>query len=127
MKSNHRPQAGERVGIAVVGAGYWGPNLIRNFGGSEQFDLRWVCDLDEARVRKVLGPNSTVSVTTSLDEVLDDPAVDAVAVATPAATHGIIGVACLEAGRHVLIEKPLAASVTEGEKLVSSPRSADSS
>ncbi len=49
MNSNHRPRAGERVGVAVVGAGYWGPNLIRNFGGSEEFDLRWVCDLDEAR------------------------------------------------------------------------------
>ncbi len=118
MNSNHRPRAGERVGVAVVGAGYWGPNLVRNFGGSEQFDLRWVCDLDEARAHKVLGPNSTVRVTTSLDEVLDDPAVAAVAVATPAATHGIIGVTCLEAGRHVLMEKPLAASVEEGEKLV---------
>jgi predicted dehydrogenase len=119
MNGNHRPRAGERIGVAVVGAGYWGPNLVRNFGGSEQFDLRWLCDLDEARARKVLGPNSTVKVTTSLGEVLDDDAVSAVAVATPAATHGIIGVTCLEAGRHVLMEKPLAASVAEGEKLVS--------
>jgi predicted dehydrogenase len=119
MNGNFRPRAGERIGVAVVGAGYWGPNLVRNFGGSEQFDLRWVCDLDEGRARKVLGPYSTVRVTTSLDEVLDDPAVAAVAIATPAATHGVIGVACLEAGRHVMIEKPLAASVAEGEKLVS--------
>jgi predicted dehydrogenase len=118
MSGNHRPSAGERIGVAVVGAGYWGPNLIRNFGGSDDFDLRWVCDLDEARARKVLGPNSTVRVTASLDEVLDDPAVGAVAVATPAATHGIIGVTCLEAGRHLLVEKPLAASIAEGEKLV---------
>jgi predicted dehydrogenase len=119
MNGNHRPRAGERIGVAVVGAGYWGPNLVRNFSGSEEFDLRWVCDLDEARARKVLGPNSTVKVTTSLGEVLDDDGVAAVAVATPAATHGIIGVTCLDAGRHVLMEKPLAASVAEGEKLVS--------
>jgi predicted dehydrogenase len=118
MSSNHRPTAGERIGVAVVGAGYWGPNLIRNFGASGEFDLRWVCDLDEARARKVLGPNSTVRVTTSLEEVLDDSDVAAVAVATPAATHGIIGVTCLEAGRHLLVEKPLAASIAEGEKLV---------
>jgi predicted dehydrogenase len=118
MSGNHRPNAGERIGVAVVGAGYWGPNLIRNFGGSDDFDLRWVCDLDQTRARKVLGPYSTVRVTASLDEVLDDPAVDAVAVATPAATHGIIGVTCLEAGRHLLVEKPLAASIAEGEKLV---------
>jgi predicted dehydrogenase len=118
MSGNHVPRARERIGLAVVGAGYWGPNLIRNFGASDDFDLRWVCDLDQARARKVLGPNSTVQVTTSLDEVLDDPAVAAVAVATPAATHGIIGVSCLEAGRHLLVEKPLAASIAEGEKLV---------
>jgi predicted dehydrogenase len=119
MSGNHMPRAGERIGMAVVGAGYWGPNLVRNFGGSEEFELRWVCDLNEARARKVVGRNSTARVTSSLDEVLDDPAVAAVAVATPAATHGVIGVTCLEAGRHVLIEKPLAASVSEGEKLVS--------
>jgi predicted dehydrogenase len=118
-RSDVTTKAGERIGVAVVGAGYWGPNLVRNFSGSEEFDLRWLCDLNEGRARQVLGPNSTVRVTTSLDDVLDDPDVVAVAVATPAATHGPIGVTCLESGRHVLIEKPLAASVGEGEKLVS--------
>jgi predicted dehydrogenase len=115
---NEAAPADRRIGVAVVGAGYWGPNLIRNFGASEHFDLRWVCDLDEARAKRVLGRHSTVATTTSLDQVLDDPTVQAVAIATPAATHGVIGVACLEADRHVLIEKPLAASVPEGEKLV---------
>jgi predicted dehydrogenase len=116
---------GDRIGVAVVGAGYWGPNLIRNFGASAHFDLRWVCDLDEGRVARVLGRNSTVRATTNIEDVLNDPSVAAVAIATPAATHGVLGVACLETGRHVLIEKPLAASVGEGEKLVTTAEQRD--
>jgi predicted dehydrogenase len=66
----------------------------------------------------VVGKRSTIGVTGSLDEVLADEMVDAVAIATPAGTHGEVGVACLESGRHVIIEKPLAVSLAEGEKLV---------
>ena len=106
------------LGVAVVGAGYWGPNLVRNFSASEDWRLRWVCDLDEERARRVAGRNRGVRVTTSLEDVLNDPKVSVVAIATPASTHCEIGVACLEAGRHVLLEKPLAATVVEGQKLV---------
>jgi predicted dehydrogenase len=106
------------LGVAVVGAGYWGPNLARNFAASPEWELRWVCDLDEERARRVAYPHSDVRVTGALDDVLDDPSVHAVAVATPASTHAEVGMACLDAGRHVLIEKPLAATVAQGEKLV---------
>jgi predicted dehydrogenase len=106
------------LGVAVIGAGYWGPNLIRNFGASDACDLRWVCDLDEQRANKVVGRHSSARVTTSLEDVLNDDAVEAVAIATPAGTHAAVGIACLEAGRHVLVEKPLAHSVADGEKLV---------
>lgn len=107
-----------RMGVAVVGAGYWGPNLVRNFSGSPDWDLRFVCDLDAERAQRVVGRYSTVQVTSSLDEVLADPAIAAVAVATPASTHAEVAMACLDAGRHVLVEKPLASTVAEGEKLV---------
>ena len=110
--------AGEPLGMAVVGAGYWGPNLVRNIGRSEQTALRWVCDLDLDRARRAVGPQSTVPVTDDLDRVLDDPTVDAIAVATPAHTHLPVALAALEAGKHVLVEKPLATSVDEGRKLV---------
>jgi len=106
------------MGVAVVGAGYWGPNLVRNFSASEDWDLRVVCDLDVERAQRVVGRHSTVRVTSSLDEVLSDPEVVAVAVATPASTHSEVALACLDAGRHVLVEKPLAPTVVEGEKLV---------
>lgn len=106
------------VGVAVVGAGYWGPNLIRNFSAHPSCELRWVCDLDLDRARRAVGRYSTLRVTDSLDEVLGDAAVEAVAIATPAATHVSVAAAAFAAGKHVLVEKPLASSVAEGRKLV---------
>src|SRR5438105_14016792 len=106
------------VGVAVVGAGYWGPNLVRNFHSNPGADLRWVCDIDEERAAKVVGRYSTVGVASSLDTVLDDAGVDAVAVATPAGTHHQIATAALGADKHVLIEKPLASTVAERTAMV---------
>jgi predicted dehydrogenase len=106
------------IGVAVIGAGYWGPNLLRNLQQNADFDVRYVCDLDLARARKVLGAYSTVPACTSIDEVLADPAVHAVAVATPAGSHLPVVTAALDAGRHVLVEKPLAANIEDGLKLV---------
>jgi predicted dehydrogenase len=106
------------VGVAVIGAGYWGPNLARNFLQCPATDLLWVCDADIERARHTVGPRSMVEATDDLARVLDDPAVEAVAIATPVNTHTPIAIAALEAGRHVLVEKPLGGSVAEGEKIV---------
>lgn len=108
----------EPLGVAVVGAGYWGPNLVRNFQSSPQFRLRWLCDLDVDRARQVLGGYSTVQATSDYAAVLADPAVDAVAVATPAGTHLEVALAALRVGKHVLVEKPLAATYEDGLRLV---------
>jgi predicted dehydrogenase len=113
------------IGVAVVGAGYWGPNLIRNLQQNHDVELRWVCDLDEARLRTVLGRYSTVRATQSLDDLLADPAVDAVVVATPAATHERLGSAVLTAGKHLLMEKPLASTSQGGRRLVSLAEAGD--
>jgi predicted dehydrogenase len=108
----------EPIGVAVIGAGYWGPNLVRNFQSASDFRLRWLCDLDVDRAKRVLGGYSTVETTGELATVLADDKVDAVAIATPAGTHLDVAMAALAAGKHVLVEKPLAASREEGARLV---------
>jgi predicted dehydrogenase len=108
----------EPIGVAVVGAGYWGPNLVRNFQAATEFHLVSLCDLDLSRARRALGRYSTVEATDDLASVIADERVQAVAIATPAATHCDVAMAALQAGKHVLVEKPLAATVADGRRLV---------
>lgn len=105
------------IGLAVIGAGYWGPNLIRASLATPSIRVEWLCDLDVDRARAVLGNSTAIRVTDSYDAVLADPAVAAVAIATPAGTHFELVRAALEADKHVLVEKPLTPSVAEGQKL----------
>jgi predicted dehydrogenase len=107
------------IGLAIAGAGYWGPNLVRTALATPALRVDWLCDLDIERAKAVIGPYPTVRPTSSYDAVLSDPGVSAVAIATPAATHFDLVRSALEAGKHVLVEKPLTASVAEGEKLTS--------
>jgi predicted dehydrogenase len=104
--------------IAVIGAGYWGPNLVRNFRASPQWELAAVCDIDADRARRLVGSDHGVRVTTSVEDVLADVDIDAVAIATPAATHHDIAHAALAAGKHVLVEKPLADTGERGRSMV---------
>lgn len=108
----------ERLRVAVVGAGYWGPNLARNFRSSPDWELASICDLDVERAQRVADGVGAVPVTAELDDVLADPTVDAVAIATPARTHHRIVLAALRAGKHVIVEKPLADSRERGAEMV---------
>ena len=104
--------------IAVVGLGYWGPNLARNFNAIPGCELAWLCDASaEARAR-VGGSFRGARVTSELDEVLADDSVDAVALATPVATHAALAVQVLEAGKDCFVEKPLAQTVADAERAV---------
>lgn len=118
MNWTNQPAPGD-IGVAVVGAGYWGPNLIRNLLACDSMWLWTVCDLDVDRARQVLGRYTSVNVTNDLETILQDPRIQAVAIATPAHTHYGIARACLEAGKHVLVEKPLALASADAERLVS--------
>lgn len=105
------------IGLAVIGAGYWGPNLVRTALATPALRLRWLCDLDIERATAALGPYKSVRATDSYETVLADASVAAVAIATPAATHFDLVRAALEAGKHVLVEKPLTSSAADAEKL----------
>jgi predicted dehydrogenase len=110
------------VGLAVVGAGYWGPNLVRAAMATPALRLTWLCDLDAERARALAAPWAGVRPTDSYDSVLADPGVAAVAIATPAATHFDLVRSALEAGKHVLVEKPLTVSAADGSKLAALAR-----
>jgi len=116
----------DTAGIAVVGAGYWGPNLVRNFAADEGSTLRWVCDLDEERAAQLAGRFGVENVTSKLTDVLADDAVRGVAIATPVSTHAAIAEACFDAGKDVLIEKPLAHSLDAGVAMVERAEAAGS-
>jgi predicted dehydrogenase len=115
---------GHEVGVAVIGAGYWGPNLIRNFLACDDTWLWAVCDIDVERAQRAIGRYTSVRVTAALDDVLADPAIHAIAIATPVKTHHPIAMAALAAGKHVLVEKPLAANVAQAEELVNAAEDA---
>jgi predicted dehydrogenase len=100
----------EPVGIAVVGLGYWGPNLLRVLGDNPDAEIRWICDLDRDRLAKFRRRHPSARVTTRLDRVLADDSVEAVIIATPVHTHYTLAAQALEAGKHVFVEKPLAPS-----------------
>lgn len=102
--------------IACIGAGYWGQNLIRNF--NDIGALAWVCELAADRCAQIATAYPAVRCTSSLDQVLADPEVAGVAIATPAETHGAMVRRALLAGKDVLVEKPLCLSVEEGKELV---------
>ena len=106
------------IGVAIVGAGYWGQNLIRNFWESEECRLVSVCDTDSVVLSKALRRYPTIEVTQDYASVLRHLGVDAVVIATPASTHYDFARQALEAGKHVLVEKPLATSTDDVTRLI---------
>jgi predicted dehydrogenase len=106
------------VRVAVVGAGYWGRNFVRNFASLPEAQLAWVCDLDDEARRRAARLAPAAHVTAELSEVLADPEVQAVVLATNAVYHAGQAVAALRAGKHVLVEKPMATTVADAEAMV---------
>jgi predicted dehydrogenase len=105
------------VGLAVIGLGYWGPNLLRVLGDNLDAEVRWICDLDTDRLEKYRRRHPSARVTTRLERVLTDPDVDAVIIATPVHTHYTLAAKALAAGKHVFVEKPLAPSSELADEL----------
>ncbi len=104
--------------VGVIGCGYWGPNLIRNFVENERAALRWICDVDAHRLHGIGRRYPSARMTTDYQELLADTALEAVVVATPVATHYRFVKEALQAGKHVLVEKPFTTNMREADELL---------
>ncbi|MEQ1955509.1 Gfo/Idh/MocA family oxidoreductase [Mesorhizobium sp. CN2-181] len=106
------------IGVAVVGYGYWGPNLVRNFNDTPGARLVSVCDLNKDRLSAVQSRFPAVKITDDFEEVLRDPDIHAIAIATPVSSHFRLAMSALMAGKHVFVEKPITPSAEEAQRLV---------
>ena len=107
-----------RIGAAVVGYGYWGPNLVRNLLGRPEFEFHGLCELSESRAAQFLDRHPGHTVSTDFDALIADPQLQAILIATPPVTHFDLVSKALAAGKHVLVEKPLARTSREAAELL---------
>jgi len=108
----------KEINIAVVGCGYWGPNLIRNFHSLPEVTIKAVSDVDTNRLDHMKDLYSDITTTTDYNDIIDDPGIDAVVIATPVHLHYKLAKKSLQAGKHTFIEKPMASSSSECTELV---------
>ena len=106
------------IRVGVAGLGYWGPNLARNFAGLPGCELTWCCDASEAARERLAEAFPHARFTADLGDLLGDPELDAVVLATPVPSHGALAAQVLRAGKHCFVEKPLAQSVADAELAV---------
>jgi predicted dehydrogenase len=106
------------IKIGVIGYGYWGPNLVRNFAELSQATVAAVSDLDPKKLELVKKRFPAVKTTTNFQDLLKDPEIDAIAIATPVSTHFELGMAALKAGKHLWLEKPMTETSLQAKKLV---------
>jgi len=113
-----RRSEGSPLSVGVVGLGYWGPNLLRGLVEQPSVDIKYICDLDEQRLASFGRRYPGATPTSCYEDLLDDPRLDAIVIATPVFTHFELASAALRAGKHTFVEKPLAPSVAEASELI---------
>ena len=106
------------INVSVIGIGYWGPNIIRNFVANPDTQIDKVCDLKKERIEHIRRTYPSLSGCTDYHEILKDPKIDLVAICTPVFSHYEIAKAALNAGKHILIEKPMTSTSAQAEELV---------
>lgn len=114
-----------RVKTAIVGLGYWGPNLVRNFSAEPACELVWGCDKSEERLNWLKSNYPAVKPTPNFDDVVNDPSIDLVLIATPTSSHVALATKALEAGKHVFVEKPIAPTSADAAGLVALAKKQD--
>jgi predicted dehydrogenase len=105
------------VSVGVVGLGYWGPNLARNFDRLGETELRWICDPSQEARERWAPQFPQTKATADLDDLLNDDSLDAIVIATPVPSHPELAIKALSAGKHCFVEKPLAQSVADAERV----------
>ncbi len=115
----------DRVSIGVVGLGYWGPNLARNFAALPDAEVRWLCDASGDALERQRVAHPSAQLTNDLDDLLTDDALDAVVVATMSVTHAELAIRVLEAGKHCFVEKPMATTLADAERVVEAATRSD--
>src|SRR3954462_916422 len=106
------------LNVGIIGCGYWGPNLIRNFTKIRDCRIEMIADLRMDRLESVLHLNPAMRPTTSTQEIVESDAIDTVVIATPICTHFELAKECLRHGKHVFIEKPLTRTSAEAKELI---------
>ena len=114
-----------KITVGLIGHGYWGPNLLRNYMELETASVKWVCDVSSNRLEKATTRYPSLLVTTRVEDVLGDPEVDAVIIATPISSHHALAMQALQSGKHVFVEKPLATSVAECDEMCAAAAARD--
>lgn len=117
MHAPAAPSSSRKTCVAVIGLGYWGPNLLRVLMEQQDVDVTWICDRDQERLTRFGARYPSVRQTTSYDDLLRDDAVDAIVIATPIFTHTEMATRAMRAGKHVFVEKPLATSAHDADLL----------
>jgi predicted dehydrogenase len=110
--------SGSTIGVGVIGYGYWGPNLVRNFYETPGCKVVSVSDLRAERLAKVTPRYPTVETTTQFEDLFNDPRIDLIAIATPVSTHFDLAMRALRAGKHVFVEKPMTSDADEAQRLI---------
>lgn len=106
------------LNAGVIGYGYWGPNLVRNFMNCDHTNVKKVSDLSQARLAACLSSYPSIQITTDYREIINDPSIDIVVIATPVAAHYPLALEALKAGKHLWVEKPFTSTVAQSEELL---------
>ncbi len=104
--------------VGVIGVGYWGPNIIRNFDANKETEMVICCDLKQERLNFIKSKHPAIKTTTDYRDIINDPQIDAVAICTPVFTHYDLAKAALLAGKHVFLEKPMTSNSAQAAELV---------
>jgi predicted dehydrogenase len=113
------------LSVGLVGLGYWGPNLLRVLTDMPEVSVTWICDLDPERLARFGRRYPAARITDEYADLLEDPELDAILIATPVFTHFDLASAALRAGKHCFVEKPLAPSVSEADELIEMAEASD--